>query len=729
MADIAELGLKIDSSQAAQASRALDQLSKSGKVAEDQFAKIERAARMGGQGTQGYSQALGQAYGLTQQMSAAQVSAIRNYETLIAKTELLNQGRGREAAQLVAVRKAGTTADSEYGKVVASLAGNLYDLEQQQNKTGNSAANFANTLTRRFVLGYLVSQIRQVISSIAALNTELAKTGDVGRFTGIGSQGIQGLQAAATNRGVDSGKFLDDMTAFARQVQQAKIGVGDLGILFRANGLTVKDTGDAFARVADLVRNAKDEATKFSILQQAGLPATREYVKLMEQGSAAIQRQSDEARKLSDQQIKEAQELEDKWNKLWTNVTRWGKEAIVGIFSVPLPDWFKKLAEGTNFGLTGMAGGKQMTGAEGNAFYDAIFGKGGVPGQQRPSITVNAGNTVDPQALQRSYSLESQRLSILGQMATAGQQVRAVEIAIAQARLQGVSITEKEAENLKRLASERALGIDQMKAQTDGYNVEAATIGMTVGAAAEYVAVQSKLNEARRLGIELSPAEIESIRASAAVLGQAAQRASDVKDAYDISKGLFQDFRSNIAQGAKLWDAFGQAGLNALNKIAAKLMDRAFDALWSGSGLGGAAGGVGRGGILGGAIIPGILHEGGLGRDAPSSGRLIHPAYFENAPRFHTGKLPWGPGEMPAIIKPEEEILTTSDPRHRWNGGGARGGDTFNYHDNRSYQDITPDVWAKIEARDRAQKGQWIDEAIRAMQQRRASDPNTFSGG
>jgi hypothetical protein len=42
---------------------------------------------------------------------------------------------------------------------------------------------------------------------------------------------------------------------------------------------------------------------------------------------------------------------------------------------------------------------------------------------------------------------------------------------------------------------------------------------------------------------------------------------------------------------------------------------------------------------------------------------------FAGAPRFHGG------GEVPAILKPGEEVLTANDPRHVRNGG-RQGGDT-----------------------------------------------------
>ncbi|HRP76274.1 MAG TPA: hypothetical protein PLN31_19470, partial [Azoarcus taiwanensis] len=43
---------------------------------------------------------------------------------------------------------------------------------------------------------------------------------------------------------------------------------------------------------------------------------------------------------------------------------------------------------------------------------------------------------------------------------------------------------------------------------------------------------------------------------------------------------------------------------------------------------------------------------------------------FAGAPRYHTGGIAGlRPGEVPAILKKREEVLTEDDPRHRFNGG------------------------------------------------------------
>ncbi|HWV41318.1 hypothetical protein, partial [Pseudorhodoplanes sp.] len=324
---VAELGFKIDSGPAAAASRELEKLRASAKGAEDQFKRIERAAAMSGQGQRAYTKAIQDAYNIQGQMTRAQLNVIRNYETMIGRTQLA----GRALEQFNALRRAGVSADTSAGRAIAALAGHYHDLTEAQNKTERSGSNLANTLTRRFVGGFLILQLKEMARAVVELNGELAKTGDIASRTGINAGNLQGLQTAAQYRGVGGSEFLDSMLKFNQEVAQAKLGLGDLAKLFRVNGVEAKGTEDAFLKVADLVKNARTEADKFSILQQAGLPASREFVKLMEQGADAIRRQASEAATFTDAQLQRAKEIDEQWNKVWTDVTRRGKQAALEI--------------------------------------------------------------------------------------------------------------------------------------------------------------------------------------------------------------------------------------------------------------------------------------------------------------------------------------------------------------------------------------------------------------
>jgi len=74
------------------------------------------------------------------------------------------------------------------------------------------------------------------------------------------------------------------------------------------------------------------------------------------------------------------------------------------------------------------------------------------------------------------------------------------------------------------------------------------------------------------------------------------------------------------------------------------------------------------------SIFGGMFHGGGIAGSA-TTGRNIWPGVFAGVARYHVGGLAGlAPGEIPAILKRGEEILTQADPRHIFNGGGMGGG-------------------------------------------------------
>jgi hypothetical protein len=67
-----------------------------------------------------------------------------------------------------------------------------------------------------------------------------------------------------------------------------------------------------------------------------------------------------------------------------------------------------------------------------------------------------------------------------------------------------------------------------------------------------------------------------------------------LREVRDLAQGFFADFASGLERGESLWDSFAQAGLNALSRIADKLIEMATDELIAGllgSLLGGGVGG------------------------------------------------------------------------------------------------------------------------------------------
>ncbi|EJL57970.1 Prophage tail length tape measure protein [Rhizobium sp. CF122] len=124
-----------------------------------------------------------------------------------------------------------------------------------------------------------------------------------------------------------------------------------------------------------------------------------------------------------------------------------------------------------------------------------------------------------------------------------------------------------------------------------------------------------------------------------------------MRELQDISRDVLEGIVYDLRDGKSAADIF----TNALGRIADRLTSSAFDAIFSGGAIGGAAG---KGGIFGGAIIPGILHDGGVaGQDGYGHGRAVSPSVFKGAKRYHNGGIAGlRPNEVPAILERGEKI-------------------------------------------------------------------------
>ncbi len=200
-------------------------------------------------------------------------------------------------------------------------------------------------------------------------------------------------------------------------------------------------------------------------------------------------------------------------------------------------------------------------------------------------------------------------------------------------------------------------------------------------------AAQADFNKGLRDSALLLPEE------SAAIEG-AAGAAFDYAEALDA----IEDGQKRARSAA---DAFGKAAGGALLDIrkgafdATEAVDRLIDSLFqalifdpftqavsnfalgffnpAGAAAGSSAGGGGTG------VSASIQHQGGLVGTGPK--RVVDPAVFIGAPRFHRGGLV--PGERPIIAMEGEEVLRRDDPRHVRNRGGDAGDFIVNVIDQR----------------------------------------------
>lgn len=460
---------------------------------------------------------------------------------------------------------------------------------------------------------------------------------DVRKVMGNTAEEALKLQSAAQFKGIDRDEFSDAMVQFSRSVREARMDMGPLADLMRLNGKSAQTFEEHLFAVADLVKSATgDFDRQRAILQTSQLPATMQWVRFMEQGSAAIQKATKEAVALGnqDEMIKKAREFDEAWNRGWTNFgNRW--RAAVGEMLPTLASIGSKLA--TTFFLAplgalapfaaGVAGTAARRSSE--AFPQNFNDR--FRGAATPISRINQGFgdlARLPADEQRQIEREQRRIGLLGDLATVEDKVRQKENEIRLGRLSGIPISKEEEARI--LSTERAVALGTMaiKEQVDAQRIEAATIEMSVGQAAAFRSVQERVLEFRRRGIELTNGQVEALKKEAAVLGDVVQQtallrhqsdarfergllgvtdedaqiATKLRDVYkdipsalnsaeagmlrmnnnikqtrdlltEAGAGFAKDFVSGLRNGENAWKSFSNAGMNALNRLADRLID------------------------------------------------------------------------------------------------------------------------------------------------------------
>lgn len=716
--DLAELTLALDTRPLEQATAANENFARSVTEAEARTRMYESIAKRSNTTVEevrkryeNAAQAVGR-FARTQTEAVAgttkQNAAIEQYKTRLGQLELRTRGMYREEAQFMALRRAGLTIYSEQGKKVAQMAGEIYDLEKASAKSNDSMSRLANTLTRRFLVGFAVSQLRGLVSWVWNLNTAMSKTLDIAQRSGLGTGAFQGLQGAAQNKGVDESSFGEAMIEFGREVDKAKRGVGDLYKLMQANGMAAKTTEQAFSNIADLVARARDEEQKVQILRQAGLPTSREFVKYMEQGSRAIREQANAVDKVSEAQLKAAAKIDADWTALMTKLEQGSKKTVVtlseAISQIPAPGSpmadFMEMMRGNkswslNIDLTPPPGSNLavlINFLKSNSLNRGVTGAAPptaphpgdndlMPGGGIQTSAVTAGGALSPATARKPVVTQAEidaannalkeRVSILGDLATREQLLSVKQMEVNKAIADRTGLTKTEA----------AAVMESYRVQIDGARLQ-------VRESNGIVTVQElMIQKQKELNIQVQNGTLTQQQANQALANYSrhAEAAADAAAVYGASlPGLMQlerqsmslrnnldELGTSIASGissplkemyngsitaAEGFNKMKDVVISAIQDIIIKMLIVAPIARALQATMGAFLPG-------GGGVTPiasstvAVMHGGGRpGRDM-SGTRNIPTDMISYFPRFHNGKVPWGPDEQPAILHKSEAVV------------------------------------------------------------------------
>lgn len=465
--DIAALGLSIDSAPVERAVSALRQLPGAARGASagvDQLAgSAEREARavtasttslganaramqMSGSATRAATAAV------NDNAKAMAALGFQTKQTLVQLPDIIQGIASGQGVFRTAIQQGGQLVQI-YGMGPGGVGGSL-------RQVGSELAAMVTPM--RLLGGGAVALGVALLAGLNSWKNFALQLDDLAHAAGTTTQEMAKLQAVASFKGIGQQDFASGMEKFAAATYEAQTGTGELAKLLRANGQTVGDTATNIERVADLIKNAGSDQQRLQLLQQAGLPATMEWVRLLSQGADGIKKAKDAAAEFggaaNDQLVAKAREFDEAWNKAWTNFGLQAKNAVVGASNL-----LDQLSQAGNVLLSKLAsGGLAEIGANllktgrGNPLsgdVDSLYG-GLLRGGAR------AGSTVDPRQREQALRIEQQYIQTLGELATVQQRVRLEYIAIAQARANGIDISEKEEAALLRLAAANARSAD-----------------------------------------------------------------------------------------------------------------------------------------------------------------------------------------------------------------------------------------------------------------------------
>ena len=479
MADVATLGLAVDSSQVKSATSDLNKLTAASNSAEQAQQRIKTAS---GQ--------VGVTFKTVQQMADRAGVSFDEMKKGI-EANMAAQGKMGEASapavkgmQQLSEQAGKTSKDHE-------------ELSKKTNQTTSSMEKLASRFTKGLIVGAALAGIRELIHYLTQLNSQLAATYQTAGRSGIGTDQFQGLQTAAAFKGVGNQDFNSAMLSFNQQVGLAKNGLGVLQVLLRSNGQTVGSSAATFGKIADLVQRASgDYAKQVSILQQAGLPATQQWVSLMEQGSAAINKQVDASAKVTAQQLENQKRINDGWNEIVASFQNSMKEFVVSASEFPqagspLADFLGMVRGQKKWSIT-----LDLSPEPGSTLdwliknWVKLGVKAGIvtptpdlvanPANPTPVVTRDsdlapakaAPRVFDPALARQQIALEQQRIGILGPLATVEDQVRSKQLEINAAALNNVGISKSQAAALLDITRAQAeMARAQQQAQIGVFNL------------------------------------------------------------------------------------------------------------------------------------------------------------------------------------------------------------------------------------------------------------------
>lgn len=322
MTDVATLGIAVDSRNVVSAKKALDDLTGAAKPAAAAAASLEKATANAGKGAQQLAQGTGLArhemINLSRQLQDVGVSLVSGQSPFMVLAQ-----QGTQIADIFGSSKTGTV-----GGALKQFVGYVGPVRL----IGLGVAGVA-------AAAYMAS---------TALSSMVKEADDLARSVNAGGREMSKLQAAAAVKGIGADEFAKGIVAFGRGIYDAQRNMGGLAEVFRVNNVQAKTFADYIDRAADLIKNAQNDQQRLVLLQQMGLPATMEWVRLLSGGADGLAKLKSQMVEFAadDSMVRRAREFDEAWNRAVVNTSNRFKGWLLSLDTATLAaiDKFKQLA-------------------------------------------------------------------------------------------------------------------------------------------------------------------------------------------------------------------------------------------------------------------------------------------------------------------------------------------------------------------------------------------------
>jgi hypothetical protein len=661
MDDVASLGFSVDAKPLLEAAIAADKLTESARAVEAQTTKVGNAQAL----------AATRSDRLTREHMVATRAA---HAAVVANSELSDRVDLISRATEEAYRSLSTRSYFRLLAREASMAGG--PLGQMIGHFGilTVGGQRLGIVTTSAVIGIaaMTAAVVKLVAAFAELEQTQSRTGNLLQLTnGASGQTVAGLENSARTMAQTGLVSLTDIRAAQQELLKFRnvgadafdkvleaamrlsgTGLTDMKTATKAIAEALKDQGNASQALADV-------GLKLSVSQQMQIDAFLRAGKVLDANRLILDAIAMQTKNLD----KGSDDLSTSWGKLTTSLG--DSVAMAG----------KWLTEATNTkGALDTIGSMLKRNAElWRQQGKPGGGTGGFtarPGEEQASFNDrfdSAGIKEFSQNVEKlKKAMDEAKKAIEDQARTAGMSAVQVEM-YNQTVARGIPANSQAAAAIRRMVqstasiNETRTVTDQIKEQTLAFRIEAQTVNMLTGPAAEYRAVQEAIGRAKLKNIELSQSQIEAIKKEAAAMGEAARAAERMRDINNAVGSFVSGLVTDLSHGVKATEALR----NALTRLADMLIDMAARRLVA-QALGG----------LFGAPTP-VAHGGGtLGYDSFPM-RNTSWSLFHGAPKFHSGGT--AGREIPAILQEGESVLTPGQMRSLGKmSGGSSGPITVN---------------------------------------------------